>query len=57
MIALGVLAAVIGTAIVLFMDWFPESADTAAPTIDTLYDVLLLFSVPIFVLVMSVAIY
>ncbi len=57
MIALGVFAAIVGTAIVLLMDWFPTGADTAAPTIDTLYDVLLVFSVPIFVLVMSVVIY
>jgi cytochrome c oxidase subunit 2 len=57
MIALGVIAAAIGTAIVLLMNWFPASADTAAPKIDRLYDVLLIFSVPIFVLVMSVAVY
>jgi cytochrome c oxidase subunit II len=57
MIAIGVLAAVVGTAIVLLMDWFPEDASTAAEDVDTLYDVLLIFSVPIFVLVMSVAIY
>ncbi|HEY8771505.1 MAG TPA: cytochrome c oxidase subunit II transmembrane domain-containing protein [Thermoleophilaceae bacterium] len=57
MIALGVFAAIVGTAIVLLMDWFPTEADTAAPKIDTLYDVLLVFSVPIFVLVMSVVIY
>jgi cytochrome c oxidase subunit II len=57
MIALGVFAAIVGTAIVLLMDWFPTEADTAAPRIDTLYDVLLVFSVPIFVLVMSVVIY
>ena len=35
----------------------PTSADTAAHKIDTLYDVLLICSVPIFVLVMTVAIY
>src|SRR5215210_7874830 len=57
MIVLGVIAAVIGTVAVLFIDWFPESADTAAGSIDTLYDVLLAFSVPIFVLVMAMAIY
>jgi cytochrome c oxidase subunit II len=57
MILLGVLASVVGTAIVLLMDWFPEDAATAADDIDTLYDVLLIFSVPIFVLVMTVAIY
>ena len=57
MIAIGVLAAVVGTAIVLLMDWFPEDAAAAADDIDTLYDVLLIFSVPIFVLVMTIAIY
>ena len=42
----------------LSIDWFPEPASTAAARqIDTLYDVLLIASVPIFVLVMTVAIY
>src|SRR5919202_5574865 len=57
MILLGVLAAAIGTTIVLLMDWFPTEADTAAHKIDTVYDVLLIVSVPIFVLVMTIAIY
>jgi cytochrome c oxidase subunit II len=57
MIVLGVLASVVGTAIVLLMDWFPEDASTASDDIDLLYDVLLIFSVPIFVLVMTIAIY
>jgi cytochrome c oxidase subunit 2 len=57
MIMLGVLAAMVGTGIVLLMDWFPEDASTASDDIDTLYDVLLIFSVPIFVLVMTIAIY
>jgi cytochrome c oxidase subunit II len=57
MILLGVAAAAVGTAIVLLMDWFPEDASGAAQDIDTLYDVLLIFSVPIFVLVMTIAIY
>jgi cytochrome c oxidase subunit 2 len=57
MIAIGVVAAAIGTAITLLIDWFPEDADTAAGDIDTLYDVLLICSVPIFVLVMTIAIY
>jgi cytochrome c oxidase subunit 2 len=57
MITLGVLASVVGTAIVLLMDWFPEDASTASDDIDLLYDVLLIFSVPIFVLVMTIAIY
>ena len=57
MIALAALAAAVGIAIVLIMDWFPAEASSAAHPIDRLYDVLLIFSVPIFVLVMSVAIY
>jgi cytochrome c oxidase subunit II len=57
MIVLSVLAAAVGLAIVLLMDWFPAEASSAAHPIDRLYDVLLIFSVPIFVLVMSVAIY
>ena len=57
MMALSALAAAVGLAIVLIMDWFPAEASSAAHPIDRLYDVLLIFSVPIFVLVMSVAIY
>ena len=50
-------AAILGTALVLLIDWTPTPASTAADDIDRLYDVLLIFSVPIFVLVMAVAIY
>ena len=57
MLAVGAIASVILTAITLVMDWFPEPASTAADDIDFLYDLLLVSSVPIFVLVMTVAIY
>src|SRR3954447_6927859 len=57
MLAIGLVASLIGIAVVLNINWFPTSADTAAHPIDTLYDVLLIASVPIFVLVMTVAIY
>src|SRR3954462_12384600 len=57
MLAMGFAAAIIGVAISLSIDWFPKSADTASHPIDTLYDVLLICSVPVFVLVMTVAIY
>jgi cytochrome c oxidase subunit 2 len=57
MIAIGVVAALIGIGISLLIDWFPEDGDTAASQIDTVYDVLLICSVPVFVLVMTVAIY
>ncbi|MEA2331543.1 MAG: cytochrome c oxidase subunit [Thermoleophilaceae bacterium] len=57
MLAIGIAASVVGIAITLLIDWFPIGAATSAGKIDTLYDVLLICSVPVFVLVMSVAIY
>ena len=57
MIGIGLFASVIGIAITLWIDWFPENAAGEAGTIDTLYDVLLICSVPVFVLVMTIAIY
>jgi cytochrome c oxidase subunit II len=57
MIAIGVLASLVGIAITLLIDWFPTDASGAAGDIDTLYDVLLICSVPVFVLVMTIAIY
>ncbi len=47
----------VGIVIVLAIDWFPVQASTAAPQIDTLWDVLMIASVPVFVLVMAVALY
>jgi cytochrome c oxidase subunit 2 len=57
MLIIGIVAAVLGTFGALQIDWFPTQASTAAHKIDTLYDWLLVASVPMFVLVMSVAIY
>src|SRR3954453_3659945 len=57
MLGIGIAAAVIGTFGALQINWFPTQGDTAAHKIDTLYDWLLVASVPMFVLVMSVAIY
>jgi len=57
MIGIGIAASLVGIAITLLIDWFPEPAASSAGKIDTLYDVLLICSVPIFVLVMTVAIY
>jgi len=57
MIAIGVVASLIGIAITLWIDWFPDQGSTSANKIDTLYDVLLICSVPVFVLVMTIAIY
>jgi cytochrome c oxidase subunit 2 len=57
MIGIGLFASVVGIAISLLIDWFPEPASKSASDIDTLYDVLLICSVPVFVLVMTIAIY
>jgi cytochrome c oxidase subunit II len=57
MIGLGLVASVVGIAIALAIPWFPTSASKSADKIDTVYDVLLICSVPIFVLVMTVALY
>jgi cytochrome c oxidase subunit 2 len=57
MLTIGVIASVIGVVICLQIDWFPSQGSTQAEKIDTLYDVLMIVSVPIFVLVMTVAIY
>jgi cytochrome c oxidase subunit II len=57
MIGIGIFASLIGIAITLLIDWFPEDGSGAAGQIDTVYDVLLICSVPVFVLVMTIAIY
>src|ERR671917_2168811 len=57
LVVVSLVSTAVGLAIVLAVDWFPTQGDTAAGKIDQLYDVLLIASVPIFVLVMSVAIY
>jgi cytochrome c oxidase subunit 2 len=57
MITIGVVAAIVGTIGALQIDWFPGASAKSAGKIDTVYDVLLIASVPIFVLVMTVAIY
>lgn len=57
MLVIGIAAAVLGTWGALQINWFPKQASTAAHKIDTLYDWLLVASVPMFVLVMAVAIY
>jgi len=57
MIGIGILASLVGVGISLLIDWFPEPAAGSANQIDTVYDVLLICSVPVFVLVMTIAIY
>lgn len=57
MLLIGFVASAIGVAIALAIDWFPDAATDRSNQIDTLYDVLLIVSVPVFVLVMTAAIY
>jgi cytochrome c oxidase subunit II len=51
MIGVGLVASVLGVVAGLLIDWFPPAASTQADQIDTLWDVLLIASVPVFVLV------
>jgi cytochrome c oxidase subunit II len=57
LVAIGLIASALGVALALLIDWFPASASTQAKPIDTLWDVLLIVSVPIFVLVVTVVLY
>jgi cytochrome c oxidase subunit II len=51
MIGVGLLASVLGIVAGLLIDWFPPAGATQADGIDTLWDVLIIASVPVFVLV------
>ncbi|MBA3407454.1 MAG: FtsX-like permease family protein, partial [Solirubrobacterales bacterium] len=57
LLAIGVIASLIGIALGLAIDWFPTQASTEAETVDTVWDVLVIVSVPFFVLVMVVVLY
>ena len=57
MVAIGVVASVLGIALGLLIDWFPVQASGEAKKIDTLWDVLIIASVPVFVLVQTIVLY
>jgi cytochrome c oxidase subunit 2 len=57
MIVLGVIAIAIGIPVALSIPWFPTDGAIQAHNVRTLYDVLLIASVPIFVLVETVVLY
>ena len=57
LVAIGAITSVCGVALGLLIDWFPTSASEEAKDIDTLWDVLLIVSVPIFVLVETIVLY
>jgi len=54
---LGVIATAIGIVLSYVIHWFPAEASTQAHETDTLYHVLVIASIPIFVLVLGVVLY
>src|ERR687894_1746988 len=57
MLIVGAIASALGIALALLIDWFPVPASEQAGPIDTLWDVLLIASVPVFVLVETIVLY
>jgi cytochrome c oxidase subunit II len=57
MLIIGAIASALGIALGLVIDWFPTAASTQASKIDTLYDVLMIVSVPVFVFVTVVVLF
>jgi cytochrome c oxidase subunit II len=57
LVVIGLIAAALGVALGLLIDWFPAQGSDKAHVVDTVYDVLLICSVPVFVLVMTVVLY
>ena len=57
MVVIGAIASALGIAAGLAIDWFPTAASTQSGPIDTLWDVLIICSVPIFVGVVVVILY
>ena len=57
LLAIGAITSVCGIALGLWINWFPVAASEEAKDIDTLWDVLVIVSVPIFVLVETIVLY
>jgi cytochrome c oxidase subunit 2 len=57
MLVIGAIAVVIGIPVALSLPWFPADGSVQSSNVRTLYDVLLIVSVPIFVLVETVVLY
>jgi cytochrome c oxidase subunit 2 len=55
-VILGVIASIIGIVLGLLINWFPAQGSEQAKKIDTFWDVLIICSVPVFVLVATVVI-
>jgi cytochrome c oxidase subunit 2 len=57
MVIVGLIASVLGIALGLVIDWFPTQGSEQAKKIDTFWDVLIICSVPVFVLVTTVVLF
>jgi cytochrome c oxidase subunit 2 len=57
MVVVGLVASVLGIVLGLIIDWFPTQGSTQADKIDTFWDVLIICSVPVFVLVTTVVLF
>jgi cytochrome c oxidase subunit 2 len=57
MVVVGLIASLLGIALGLIIDWFPTQGSTQADKIDTFWDVLIICSVPVFVLVTTVVLF
>ena len=57
MLGIGIVASIIGIAAGIAIDWFPLDASKQAKPIDTLWDVLLIASIPVFVMVMVIVLF
>ncbi|MCW3014976.1 MAG: coxB [Solirubrobacterales bacterium] len=57
MVVVGTLASIIGVLWGLYIDWFPVQGSTQARKIDDLWDLMIAFAVPVFVLVVTVVLF
>ena len=57
LVGIAVIASLLGIGLGILIDWFPTAASEEAGPIDTLWDVLVIVSVPVFVLVTTTVLY
>jgi cytochrome c oxidase subunit 2 len=57
LVAIGAITSICGIALALLINWFPTQASEEGHDIDTLWDVLLIVSIPIFCLVETIVLY
>jgi cytochrome c oxidase subunit II len=57
MVVVGLIASILGIALGLAIDWFPAQGSAQAAKVNTLWDVLIVCSVPVFVLVTTVVLF